>query len=317
MRIDEFSRHELRESQATTQEFTSQIQELQKRMNYLNDSPEFQDVESICSGKLSHVPSQPAIVPSLGGMLSRDPSLRPDTWNSVHRVTFFDSPRAVIDTSSTPYQGMLHSWNQSATGDNPVRESTGKFVSRSEERNRETIPTPRFGRRPWTMDFSFFPAEGAYPQNYVADQSRLRISELQFGKFPTPSTFSFWKERFETQASACSSSPSEALWWIKEVVMVDLWTIWNHRAKFRVILISRILRFWVRRLRLLWTRSSRIHISKRRSVWRTESSERGSVPSRKTDRLHGLWLLSSYWRSWYSPWLCWSIHITLRNDDDV
>ena len=47
----------------------------------MNGSGEFQDVDSFCSGNLSHVPSQPAIVPSLGGMLSRDPSLRLDTWN--------------------------------------------------------------------------------------------------------------------------------------------------------------------------------------------------------------------------------------------
>ena len=33
MRFDEFSRHELRESHATFQELTSQIQELQERMN--------------------------------------------------------------------------------------------------------------------------------------------------------------------------------------------------------------------------------------------------------------------------------------------
>ena len=36
----------------------------------------------------------------------------------------------------------------------------------------------------------------------------------------------------------------------------------------------------------------------------TESSERGSVPSRKTDRLHDLRVLSSYWCSWCSSWLC-------------
>ena len=81
MRIDEFSRHGLRESHAAIQELTSQIQQLQERMNDMNDSREFHDVESICSGKLSHDPSQPAIVPSLGGMLSRDPSLRLETWN--------------------------------------------------------------------------------------------------------------------------------------------------------------------------------------------------------------------------------------------
>ena len=61
MRKDEFSRNKLRESHATIQELTSQVRE---RMNFLNGSKEFQDIESICSGKLSHVPSQPAVVPS-------------------------------------------------------------------------------------------------------------------------------------------------------------------------------------------------------------------------------------------------------------
>ena len=51
MRINEFSRHEMRESHATVQELTSQIPELQERMNYMNDSGEFQVVESTCSGK--------------------------------------------------------------------------------------------------------------------------------------------------------------------------------------------------------------------------------------------------------------------------
>ena len=72
MRIDEFSRKVLRKSQATFHELTSQIQELQKRVNIVNDSWEFQDVESACSGRLSDVPSQPAVVPSPRGMLSCD-----------------------------------------------------------------------------------------------------------------------------------------------------------------------------------------------------------------------------------------------------
>ena len=44
MRIDEFSSNELRESQATFNELTSQIQELEERVNLMNDSREFQDV---------------------------------------------------------------------------------------------------------------------------------------------------------------------------------------------------------------------------------------------------------------------------------
>ena len=149
-------------------------------------------------------------------MLSGDQSLRLDTWNLIGTSgNVFDSPCAVIDSSSTPYQGILHSWNQSATCETPVRESTGKFVAKSKERNRETIPTPRFVRRSPTMG-SFFPAEGVHPQNYMTDQSRLQISELQFGKFSTPSTFACWKISFKTQVSSCFGSLSEALLWVQE-----------------------------------------------------------------------------------------------------
>ena len=75
MRIDEFSRNELRESHATIQELTSQIQELQEGMSNVNDSTECQDIESLCSGKLSHVPSQSAVLASPCGVPSCDQSL--------------------------------------------------------------------------------------------------------------------------------------------------------------------------------------------------------------------------------------------------
>ena len=86
-------------------------------------------------------------------MLSRDKSLQLDTWNLLGTSgNVFDSPLTPIDSSSTPYQGMLHSWNQSATGGNPVRDSTGKPVAGSEERNRDTIPAPRFARKPFEVN---------------------------------------------------------------------------------------------------------------------------------------------------------------------
>ena len=49
---------------------------------------------------------------------------------------------------------------------------------------------PMSARRPPTMN-SFFPAE--VEQNSLGVQQRLQISELQFDKFPTPSSFSFQK----------------------------------------------------------------------------------------------------------------------------
>ena len=48
-------------------------------MNSVNDSGEFQEVESKYSGQFSHVPSQPAGIPSPRSMLSRDKSLTIDT----------------------------------------------------------------------------------------------------------------------------------------------------------------------------------------------------------------------------------------------
>ena len=77
---------------------------------------------------------------------------------------------------------------------------------------------PMSARRPSTMN-SFFPAE--VPENSMAVQQRLQISELQFDKFSTLSSFSHWKIRFKTQVSSCSDFPSEAMLWIKEVEMVD------------------------------------------------------------------------------------------------
>ena len=46
MRFDEFSMQKLRKFHATMQELTSQIQELQERVNEINDSREFQDIPS-------------------------------------------------------------------------------------------------------------------------------------------------------------------------------------------------------------------------------------------------------------------------------
>ena len=153
-----------------------------RKRKLLNDSKEYQDLESICSGKLSHVPSQPAVVPSPRAMSSRDQSLRPDTWNMsrTHGNVFWQSTcsnRFITDTSSrnsSLLESKCYRWE-------PVQNSTGRPVAKSEEQFRGTIPLPSFARTPSTMN-SFFPAEG--PQNYLADQQRLQISELHFDKFP-------------------------------------------------------------------------------------------------------------------------------------
>ena len=61
LRVDEFSVQKLRESHDTIRKLTSQTQESQERVNLMNDSREFQNVESIYSGHFSYVPSQLAV----------------------------------------------------------------------------------------------------------------------------------------------------------------------------------------------------------------------------------------------------------------
>ena len=61
---------------------TSQLQCMQEQMNSMNDSREFQEVESNHCGRLSPVPCQPEVIPSSFSMLSRDKRLPFDTWNA-------------------------------------------------------------------------------------------------------------------------------------------------------------------------------------------------------------------------------------------
>ena len=67
----------LRASHDTIQRLTSQLQSMQEQMNSMSDSGEFQVVESNHSGRLSHVPSQPAGIPSPRSMLRQTLA----TWN--------------------------------------------------------------------------------------------------------------------------------------------------------------------------------------------------------------------------------------------
>ena len=82
-KVEELSRRQLTEDQNTVVELRSRIQVLQNEVNCMNDSSDFKDAESVRSG-LSHVPSQPALLPPC-----RDPSRnnQPDIWNSQGSIS--------------------------------------------------------------------------------------------------------------------------------------------------------------------------------------------------------------------------------------
>ena len=107
LRVDEFSVRKLRESHETIRRLTSQKQEMQEQMNSVNDSGEFQEVESNQSGRWSHVLSQPEVIPSASSMLSRDKRLPFDTWNAPGlQDNVFGNNFSTFGLSRNPFQGI-------------------------------------------------------------------------------------------------------------------------------------------------------------------------------------------------------------------
>ena len=68
--FDEFTNQKLIEDHKIIMELSGSLQELQNEVNCMNDSKDFQDAESVCSGN-SHVTSQPMVFPT-SSMLLKD-----------------------------------------------------------------------------------------------------------------------------------------------------------------------------------------------------------------------------------------------------
>ena len=144
LREDEVSVQKLRENHETIQQLTSQLQRVQELMNSMNDSGDFQDVESKFCGRLCHVSSQPVMIPSSRSLLSPDKRLPLDTSNPSglqenvfgNQFSSFDSPR---------------DHPQRIQPDNvPRNRGMTKTIHTCEDRqNQGTNPMPTFAPRPF------------------------------------------------------------------------------------------------------------------------------------------------------------------------
>ena len=77
-------------------------------------------MESNFSGNFSHVPSQPAGIPSPRSMLSCDKRLPPDTWNPLGlQENVFVNPRSTLESLQIPYRGIHPFMTPSAAGEAP------------------------------------------------------------------------------------------------------------------------------------------------------------------------------------------------------
>ena len=174
--FDEFLMQKLRENHETIQQLTSHLQQMQEQMNSLNDSGDFQDVESNYSGRLSHVPNQPEMIPSSRSLLSRDKRLPLDAWTQsgvqenvfVNQFSTLDSPRDFPQRSSSD-DGQRH--REAALGD--LKDKTS--LTSEDGQNYGTIPMLMFATRPWSTSSTI---QVESPQNYMVGQQRQQTSEL-------------------------------------------------------------------------------------------------------------------------------------------
>ena len=208
--FDEFTQKKFIEDQKTIMELSGRRQELQNEVNFMNDSKDFMDAESTCSGN-PHVTSPPGLFPRhppFEGMLrplfssQRQDEEPPNIWDtSGTSGNGFAHPQT---SSSAPYpQELSSTWRK--TIEEPIHMSTAEKSGRPE---RDSDLRCQSG--PSAKNSVLF-SGGDSSKNYGADQQPLQISDLHFDKFPTPATFACWKIRFKTEVCTCSQFPTEAM----------------------------------------------------------------------------------------------------------
>ena len=155
--FDTLTRRKLIEDQNTIMEISGRLQELQKEVNCMNDSKDFQDAESVRS-RNSHVTNQPMLFPNIlflkgcWGLHSYRRAAKKGRHafgtHMVYRETFFANPHA---SSSAPYPQELNPWER--TIEEPRRMFTAEKSWKTRTKSRSEMPvwtvSQRFSHLQW------------------------------------------------------------------------------------------------------------------------------------------------------------------------
>ena len=270
--FDEFTQKKFTEDQETIVELSGRLQELQNEVNFMNDSKDFMDAESTCSGN-PHVTSPPGLFPRhppFEGMLKpafisqRLDEEPPNIWDtSGISGNVFAHPQA---SSSAPYPQELNSskWNT--------------WKKTTEEPNHMSIASP--DRQPKIQSSS---VEETLQRMMGQTNNDCRFRIFILTSFPTPATFACWKIKFKTEVCTCSQFPTEAMQWIKEVELADSVDDLRSSSSLRSIPMPDF-EVLDARIASARTRSSIILTSKGESVWRNKRPRSRTV-SFEVDRL--------------------------------
>ena len=148
LRVDEVSVQKLKENHETIQKFTFFIA-TNAQKNSVNDSGEFQEVESNYIGRLSCVSSQLTIIPSYRSRLGFDKRLLLDTWNtSGFQENVFGNQISTIDSPRDHLQGIHSCATPREWGSVLQVTGTENLFTRDDKQNRGIIPMPTFAGMP-------------------------------------------------------------------------------------------------------------------------------------------------------------------------
>ena len=217
-------------------------------------------LNQITVGRLSCVSMQLSMIPSSRSMLSRDKRLPLHTWNqSGLQEKVFGNQFSRFDSP----RDILKEFNLTT-----CKETKKQSLKPEGRRLFTQVKTDeikaQFQCRHLQQDrrLRVLQCRWNYRRTTWSDSKDSKYRNCNSTKSLVHNRFLVWKLRFKNQVTTCSDFPSDAMLWIKKVEMVDSL---DERC---------------------WTRRSR----------GTKSPKGGPVPTRTTDRLHHLRLLSSDWR---------------------
>ena len=182
---------------------------MQEQMNSMHGSGEFQNIESKLCLRLSHVSSQPEMIPSSRALLSPTKVLF-----FGNQFSTFDSPRDFPQRFSSDE---VQRNREAALGDPEVKTSLTRI------RNIRWM----FRRTTWSD------SKDSTCRNYNSTDSQLHHH--------------FWcgNQHSKHRSQVVLIFPSEAMLWIEEVEMVDFWMSSNPQKMGKIF---QNLRCWTRRL---------------------------------------------------------------------
>ena len=131
-------------------------------------------------------------------------------------------------------------------------------------------------------------------QKVMVESPKRSLGDVQLGKFPTSSSFRYWKTNFESEVCSGSGHPKEAVLGSQKSRWRIKWEISRHRRPFRDGSIQGFETLDARIASAL-KRSSNTRTSRKKVHLEAEGAKGGPIPPRQTCVIHEyIWVMATH-----------------------